>query len=104
MTDSQRKAMEQANDVWIDLRMAGVNSSEANILPHVERIAAALDAARAEALEEAAKVATNFVFETRTGRGSKIKTSSWRVGDAIADAIRALSSEAPAAREGGSDG
>jgi oligoribonuclease (3'-5' exoribonuclease) len=56
MTDSQRKAMEQANDVWIDLRMAGVNSSEANILPHVERIAAALDAARVEERERCAKL------------------------------------------------
>jgi hypothetical protein len=123
MTDSQRKAMEQANDVWIDLRMAGVNSSEANILPHVERIAAALEAAfaegkrqsngatqeqlrqaRAEALEEAAKEAEKWwpVFDF----DSFAPTDSRRFANPnyIAARIRFLSSEAPAAREGGERG
>jgi oligoribonuclease (3'-5' exoribonuclease) len=107
--------MEQANDVWIDLRMAGVNSSEANILPHVERIAAALDAAfaegkrqsngatqeqlrqaRAEERERCAKVADQAAqAHQRVGQNVSAKRFS-----ALALHIRALSSEAPAPTEG----
>jgi hypothetical protein len=126
MTDSQRKAMEQANDVWIDLRMAGVNSSEANILPHVERIAAALEAAFAEGKRQSNGATQEQLRQARAEEREQI--AHWLRGlgrlaervepdglkrfwyaDVAGEVIQgvhvgALASEAPAARDGGERG
>jgi hypothetical protein len=87
MTDSQRKAMEWAKDIYRN------KSGSTDGL--IADIAAALDAARAEALEEAAKACDAAGWSMERAPGVIARASN---------VIRALSSEAPAAREGGERG